>query len=85
MVPALNGASSTAAATFGRDWVAGVGLEWGFAPHWTARLEYLHLEFDNALENFAFGGVLTSRVVASSGIDAVRLGANYRFNWPSPR
>ena len=29
-------------------WTAGGGLEWGFAPNWSAKLEWLYMKFDSA-------------------------------------
>lgn len=31
-----------------RGWTAGAGLEWWFAPNWSTRLEYLHVDFEKA-------------------------------------
>jgi outer membrane immunogenic protein len=28
-------------------WTAGAGIEWGFAPNWTAGFEYLYMDFGN--------------------------------------
>src|SRR6185437_6723332 len=28
-------------------YTAGAGIEWGFAPNWSAKLEYLHYGFDS--------------------------------------
>src|SRR5262245_12405351 len=33
-------------------WVAGAGTEYAFAPHWTARLEYLYRKFEDVNINF---------------------------------
>jgi len=45
---------------------AGLGVEWGFAQNWTAKLEYLYI-------NAVGSGVSTDH------LDTVRAGINYRF------
>jgi outer membrane immunogenic protein len=63
-------------------WVAGGGVEKMFAPHWSAKLEYLHYDLGNKT-NYTpatlFGGNSVS--VLERG-DIVRAGVNYRFDWP---
>jgi outer membrane immunogenic protein len=53
-------------------WVAGLGAEVSFTPHWSAKAEWLYLDF--ADRNFSVTG-------ASNGLAAnlVRLGLNYHF------
>jgi outer membrane immunogenic protein len=64
-------------------WVAGVGAEYAFAPNWSAKLEYLHMDFSN--KSFLFGNnpVLVGLNAQRSGLnltdDLVRVGINYRF------
>jgi len=29
-------------------WVAGLGVEWAFAPNWTANVEYLYTKYGNS-------------------------------------
>jgi opacity protein-like surface antigen len=58
-------------------WVAGGGLEWAFAPKWTVRLEYLHLDLGPQPFLFTTSGVNRS---VESTIDVFRVGLNYRFN-----
>ena len=41
-------------------WIAGAGIEYGFAPHWSARLEYLYSHFDNANVAFPTGAQYSS-------------------------
>jgi outer membrane immunogenic protein len=67
-------------------WVIGAGVEWGFAPGWSAKIEYNHIEFDFS-EPIGIGSVETSGVLRSSFVsnrdsfDVVKGGINYRFNW----
>jgi outer membrane immunogenic protein len=53
-------------------WTAGLGVEFGFAPHWSAKAEWLYI--DLAERNFSVTG-------ANNGLNAnlTRLGVNYRF------
>jgi outer membrane immunogenic protein len=53
-------------------WVAGGGVEFGFAPHWSAKAEWLYLDLSD--RSFAATG-------ANNGLAAnlLRLGVNYRF------
>ena len=53
-------------------WTAGVGAEVGFAPNWSAKVEYLYV--DLADSHFAITGV-------SNGYSfgTVRAGVNYHF------
>jgi len=61
-------------------WTAGAGVEWAFAPHWTAVLEYDYYDFgDNAFRltdprnrGFATGSL-------KDRINTVSVGVNYRF------
>jgi outer membrane immunogenic protein len=68
------------AATFGLTeshtnvgWTAGIGAEYGFAPGWSAKIEYLYVDLANS--NFVIIG-------ASHGLSfgTVRAGVNYRFS-----
>ena len=53
-------------------WTAGVGAEMGFAPNWSAKVEYLYVDLANS--NFVITG-------ASNGyrFGLIRAGVNYRF------
>jgi outer membrane immunogenic protein len=53
-------------------WTAGLGAEVGFAPHWSAKIEYLYVDLSNSA--FAITGV-------SNGFrsNIVRAGVNYHF------
>jgi high affinity Mn2+ porin len=57
-------------------WAAGAGFEYAFAPHWTARLEYLYNRFGDA------SILLPSGTQYASGPDfqAVRLGLNRKID-----
>ena len=53
-------------------WTLGVGAEMGFAPNWSAKVEYLYVDLNNS--NFVITG-------ASNGyrFGLVRAGVNYHF------
>ena len=65
-------------------WTAGAGIEWAFLPHWTAKLEYLYLDFGSP-EFFCPGPVVGGITFSNrcSGVDItqsiVRVGLNYKF------
>jgi outer membrane immunogenic protein len=66
-----------ASATSTRNgWTAGGGLEWGFAPNWSAKFEWLYMKFDSA----SFNTVVAEgpRTVPLDD-NVVRFGINYRF------
>jgi outer membrane immunogenic protein len=81
----LTGMSATASGSQG-GWVAGGGIEYMFAPHWTAKIEYLHYEFDNVDRNFTYPGfpLAFRHNVSDSSNDTVRVGVNYLFNFGGP-
>ena len=53
-------------------WVAGVGAEVGFSPHWSAKAEWLYLDFSD--RGFSVTG--TNNGLAAN---LLRLGVNYHF------
>ncbi len=59
-------------------WAAGGGLEYGFAPHWSARLEYLYSRFERADIRFPSGTQYTSTL----DFQSLRLGLNRKIDWP---
>ena len=61
-------------------WTAGGGLEWGFAPNWSAKFEYLYMKFDSAAFNTVAGEGPRSSVPLDDNV--VRAGINYRFGGP---
>jgi outer membrane immunogenic protein len=65
-------------------WVLGAGIEWGFAPNWSAKIEYEHIDLGNKTVQINSTAAATSFVDSSSRIDVVKAGVNYRFNWGGP-
>jgi outer membrane immunogenic protein len=63
-------------------WTAGVGAEYKFTPNWSAKLEWIHVEFDsfqwtNATNtHYSCTGINCS---TDAKFDVVRAGLNYRF------
>jgi outer membrane immunogenic protein len=71
-------------------WTAGAGVEWLFAPNWTAKAEYLHYDLGSVTySNGALNGFLTgTNIIAFTDLssstakfsgDIVRAGLNYKF------
>ena len=63
-------------------WMVGAGLEWGFTPNWSAKVEYNFMSFDSVRTPFAVGGFNTA-IDRDLDIHAVKLGINYRFGVPA--
>jgi len=61
---------------FDTGWTAGGGIEWGFVPNWTAKIEYLHL--DLGTQTFVFP-IAQRRQTDGLTIETVLAGVNYRF------
>jgi len=56
-------------------WTIGGGLEYGFAPNWSAKIEYNYLDFGR--DNIA----APIGVSADSQVHLLKGGLNYRFDW----
>lgn len=65
-------------------WVAGAGVEWGFAPGWSAKLEYNHYDFGTTDLAVVSSRGTTTFVASNLTLDVVKAGVNYRFNWGGP-
>jgi outer membrane immunogenic protein len=88
------------AATFGSasttlfGWTAGVGGEWMFAPHWSAKIEYLYYDLGSLSYNSALatngGSFLGAGTLAIVNVQSTakfngsiaRVGINYQFGGP---
>jgi outer membrane immunogenic protein len=66
------GGLDISSATWQSGWSAGAGIEWAFAPAWSAKFEYLHYGLGSA--NF-FGTLPSGNI----DIDTVKVGINYHF------
>jgi outer membrane immunogenic protein len=61
-------------------WAAGAGVEYAFAPNWSAKLEYLHVDLDSQTYSVNAGCVATPGACQlGTRLDTVRLGVNWRF------
>jgi outer membrane immunogenic protein len=61
-------------------WTAGGGLEWGFAPNWSAKFEVLYMKFNSTAFNTVQGE--GPRTVPLTDTVA-RAGINFRFGGPA--
>src|SRR3977135_2573166 len=59
-------------------WTAGGGVEYAFAPHWSARLEYLYTQFGRADITFPSATQYTSNL----DFQSLRVGLNRKIDWP---
>lgn len=59
-------------------WTAGAGVEYAFAPAWSAKLEYNYMDFGDRAVSFA---PLTATTIDQQ-IHAVKFGVNYKFGFP---
>jgi len=67
----------------GRDntgYTIGGGLEYMFAPAWSAKVEYQYYNFDRTSLTFPS----TSSVSFRDDVHTVKAGINYHFNWGGP-
>ena len=64
--------------------VGGVGIEYAFAPNWTAKLEYDRLFLNDSTFTFAPGTPFisgNSLSLFNHDVQTVTVGVNYLFNW----
>lgn len=74
----LNGGPGGFSSTTQVGWTAGAGLEFAFAPNWTAKAEYLFADLGNTTcATNCFVGTSTS-VKTTENI--IRAGVNFKFN-----
>jgi outer membrane immunogenic protein len=65
-------------------WLVGAGIEWAFAPNWSAKVEYNYLGLDDrtftvpAGSPFLPGDTFTQ---SNRNVQMVKVGINYLFNW----
>jgi outer membrane immunogenic protein len=76
------GGGIVATPRFDSGWVAGGGIEYAFAPGWSAKVEYLHFDFGSQTAVlFANGNAprATYRFSNDLSADAVTIGLSYHF------
>lgn len=59
-------------------WAAGAGVEYGFAPHWSVKLEYLYSQFGKADIGFSSG----THYASTLDFQSLRVGLNRKIDWP---
>lgn len=75
-------------------WTFGAGIEYAFAPHWSAFVEYDYLDFGTkgansthslVLNNNGGGGpaslIIPLQTSATEKFNVVKVGLNYKFDW----
>ena len=78
------GASITGSNNSNSGWLVGAGVEWAFAPNWSAKVEYNFLGLDDRTIIAPVGFISRagdSFVDRNRDINMVKVGVNYRFNW----
>jgi outer membrane immunogenic protein len=63
-------------------YTVGAGVEYMFAPNWSAKVEYQYYNFGNA--NFTAPAALVPFGSFTTDDHVVKAGVNYRFNWGVP-
>jgi outer membrane immunogenic protein len=63
-------------------YTVGAGLEYLFAPNWSAKAEYQYYNFGNTTFTAAPADVIGTRV--RNDEHSVKVGVNYRFGWGGP-
>jgi outer membrane immunogenic protein len=68
-------------------WTAGGGVEWKFAPNWSAKAEYLYYDLGSISQTltdprFPPGPFIAQSINFKGSI--ARVGVNYLFNWGGP-
>ena len=63
-------------------YTVGAGLEYMFAPNWSAKAEYQYYDFGST--RFVTPGVLAPFGTFHHDVHTVKLGVNYRFNFAGP-
>ncbi len=66
---------------FHSGWTIGAGLEYGFAPNWSGKVEYMFASYakENYLSAFVPGGI-----GVGADVHTIKAGINYRFGWGTP-
>jgi outer membrane immunogenic protein len=75
---------NTSSSTNRTGGVVGLGVEWGFAPNWSTKIEYNYVAFNGADVAIASTAGPTTFVHSTENISIVKAGVNYRFNWGAP-
>jgi len=71
----------------GRDttgWTVGGGLEYMFAPAWSAKVEYQYYNFGDTNFSTLAGSTTPAAFSYKDDLHTVKVGVNYHFNWGGP-
>jgi outer membrane immunogenic protein len=62
-------------------WTVGVGSEWMFAHQWSAKVEYLYMDYGHLNDGFlGVGGIATLGINSHVTDNVLRAGVNYHFH-----
>lgn len=65
-------------------WLAGAGVEYAITDHWTTSFEYDHIGVGSVTVPFPTVALVRAQNIAvRQAIDTLKLGVNYKFNWPA--
>jgi outer membrane immunogenic protein len=78
----LTTGASVSSSNTNSGWLVGAGVEWAFAPSWSAKLEYDFLRLQNL--TFASGFFAGDTFTVNRDIQMLKVGLNYRFGWGAP-
>lgn len=77
--------SSTTGSETRDGWTVGAGIEYGFAPNWSAKAEYNYLDFGNSsvTRTYTAGNLTGNSVLRNNDLTMhiFKVGINYRFGW----
>src|ERR1700738_2209092 len=79
----LTGTELAAASSSRWGGTGGVGWEYGFAPNWSAGIEYDHLFMGNSNNSFSVANPIVAGALnrITQDVDMVTVRVNYRFGW----
>lgn len=63
-------------------WTVGAGVEYGFTPNWSAKLEYNYMDFGSKRANLTTAAGATDPADVDQNVSVIKLGVNYRFGGP---
>ncbi len=63
-------------------WTVGGGIEWGFLPDWSAKIEYLYVKLEDKAFTTVNLGPAFNRSAVTLDENLFRVGVNYRFAGP---
>ena len=76
---ALGGGGTLSTSETETGWLIGSGVEWAFAPNWSAKIEGTYMDFGSRTRDFNNGVGVPLSANVDSHISNVKFGVNYRF------